>query len=231
VLCPFVAFFHLAFTQPVLPLLTYFLGTALPLLALPALEAVRPGRPAVLALPVLMGLAAQVFTFGAVLPLYWAVFIVSGAARASPSSSSSTTISALHVQAISFGLLAGALVPSACLVALRDPHVTALWQLFPLWQFIAQAAHLLVRPPSPNPNPNNPNSKAQSQSPESPPSDRGGFGWIQALYLASFIAGSSTHVSTLFSAASTWRDVFLPSVAPRMGAPPELKVVRTFLVQ
>jgi hypothetical protein len=173
-----------------------------------------------------MGLAAQVFTFGAVLPLYWAVFIVSGAARASPSSSS-TTISALHVQAISFGLLAGALVPSACLVALRDPQVTALWQLFPLWQFIAQAAHLLVRPPSPN----NSNSKAQSQSPEARSSGRGGFGWIQALYLASFIAGSSTHVSTLFSAASTWRDVFLPSVAPRVGAPPELKVVRTFLVQ
>ncbi len=125
-LCPLVAFFHLAFTPAVRPLLTYFLSTSLPLLALPALESVRSGRPAVLALSVLVGLAGQLFTVGAVLPIFWLVFILSGAARVTPSATAPTAISSAHAQAVCFGILVGAAVPSACLLALHAPHVTAL---------------------------------------------------------------------------------------------------------
>ncbi|KAF7359271.1 Citreoviridin biosynthesis protein D [Mycena sanguinolenta] len=191
-LCALVAFFHLAFTPAVRPLLTYFFSTSIPLLALPALEAVHSGRPAILALPVLLGLAGQMFTVGATLPLYWLLFILSGAAQARPAAeaSQSTMISTAHVQAVSFGIIVGAGAPS----------------LFPVWQFIAQMGHLIVRPP--------PKSGAAAN----------GFGWVQALYVASFIVGSSIHLGTL-AAATSWRDVFLPSLEPRVGVAPELKVL------
>ncbi|KAF8191411.1 hypothetical protein K438DRAFT_1970412 [Mycena galopus ATCC 62051] len=204
-LCTLVAFFHLAFTPAVFPLLTYFLGTSIPLLALPALEAVRSGRPAILALPVVLGLAGQLFTVGATLPLYWLVFILSGAAHAQPAPAASTAVSSAHAQAVSFGILVGAGVPSACLLLLVDPQVTALWQLFPLWQFIAQTGHLVVRP-------------AKSGVAAN------GFGWVQALYVAAFIAGSSLHIGTLASVPSV-RDVFLPSFEARAGVAPELKIL------
>ncbi|KAJ6500561.1 hypothetical protein C8R45DRAFT_978155 [Mycena sanguinolenta] len=199
-LCTLVAFFHLAFTPAVRPLLIYFFSTSIPLLALPALEALRLGRPAILALPVLFGLAGQLFTIGATLPLYWLLFILSR-----PAPKASTTISSAHVQAVAFGILVGAGAPSVCLLLLEDPHVTALWQFFPLWQFIAQMSHLIVRP-------------SKSGAPAN------GFGWVQALYVASFIAGSSIHLGTL-AAATSWRDVFLPSLEPRVGVAPELKVL------
>ncbi|KAJ7243399.1 hypothetical protein B0H12DRAFT_1130965 [Mycena haematopus] len=204
-LCTLVSFFHLAFTPTVRPLITYFLGTSIPLLALPALEAVRSGRPAILALPVLLGLAGQLFTIGATLPLYWLVFILSGAAHARPAPATSTAVSAAHAQAVSFAILVGAGVPSVCLLLLSDPHVTALWQLFPLWQFIAQMGHILVRPPK---------SGAAAN----------GFGWVQALYIASFIVGSSIHFGTL-AVAPSLRDVFLPSLQARVGVAPEVKVL------
>ncbi|KAJ6488520.1 hypothetical protein C8R47DRAFT_482572 [Mycena vitilis] len=205
-LCRMVSFFHLALTPTVRPLLSYFLGTSLPLLALPALESVRPNRPALLALPVLVGLAGQLFTAGAVLPLYWLLFILSGSARAAPSAS--TPLAAQHTQAVAFGLLIGAGIPSALLLTLRDPHVTALWQLFPLWQFLAQGAHLLVRP-------------ARRSGVQ--PADAG-WGWVQALYIGAFVLSSSMHVATL-AAAPSLRAVFLPSIAPRVGVAPELKAL------
>ncbi|KAJ7771632.1 hypothetical protein B0H16DRAFT_190530 [Mycena metata] len=205
-ICSFVAFFHLALTPTARPLLNYFLGTSLPLLALPALEAHRASTrgPAILSFPVLFGLAGQVFTVGAVLPLYWLIFILSGAASTTPTSS--TKISSEHAQATVFSLIIGVGVPSACLLFLRDPHVTALWQLFPLYQLIAYSGHLLVRPPQAN-------------------SSGNGFGWVQALYLSSFIVGSSTHLSTIAAAPSV-ASVFLPRTgAPGIGVAPELLVL------
>ncbi|KAJ7349127.1 hypothetical protein DFH08DRAFT_959311 [Mycena albidolilacea] len=206
-LCTLVSFFHLAFTPPVRPLLTYFLATFFPLFAIPAFEAVRTGRPIVLALPVVLGLAGQLWTIGAMIPLYWLAFILSGAASAKPSPSASSSVSSAHAQAVSFSLLAGAVAPSVSLLMLEDPYVTALWQLFPVWQLAAQAGHLLVRPAKPGPGvPAN------------------GFGWVQAFYVVTFVVGSSIHVGTLFAAPSL-RDVFLPSVAPRIGEAPELNVL------
>ncbi|KAJ7221741.1 hypothetical protein GGX14DRAFT_671134 [Mycena pura] len=118
-----------------------------------------------------------------------------------------TAVSPAHAQAVVFGLAIGAVVPSMCLLVLQDPHVTALWQLFPLWQFLAQSAHLFVR--------------RRAASPES------GFSWIQGLYIAAFMISSSTHIATL-AGSSDLRAVFLPSIAPRTNAPLELKVLDLF---
>ncbi|CAK5279442.1 unnamed protein product [Mycena citricolor] len=200
-LCGIVTFFHLALTPEVLPLLNYFLGSAFSLLALPAFESHRIGRASILGLPVLVGLSMQVFTVGAVLPLYWLVFIFSGAAERKPPNAS---VPNAHAQATVFGLVVGVGVPSACLILLRDSHVTALWQIFPVFQFIAQAAHLLVR---------------RSDT-------RSGFSWVQALYLGAFIIASSTHLATLFGLGPDVVDLkalFTPSVAPRLDVPMNLK--------
>ncbi|KAJ7221740.1 hypothetical protein GGX14DRAFT_492694 [Mycena pura] len=207
-LCEFVAFFHLALTPDARPLLSYFFGNALALLAIPAVEAFRPGCSTFLTIPVLFGLAAQVFTAGATFPIYWLAFILSGAAHRRPlAGTPSTAVSPAHAQAVVFGLAIGAVVPSMCLLVLQDPHVTALWQLFPLWQFLAQSAHLFVR--------------RRAASPES------GFSWIQGLYIAAFMISSSTHIATL-AGSSDLRAVFLPSIAPRTNAPLELKVLDLF---
>ncbi|KAJ7837085.1 hypothetical protein B0H14DRAFT_2589425 [Mycena olivaceomarginata] len=199
-LCTLVSFFHLAFTPPVRPLLTYFLATSFPLFAIPAFEAVRTGRPTVLALPVVLGLAGQLWTIGAMIPLYWLAFILSGAASAKPPLPHPPRFRArMHKPSPSASSPAPSLPPY--------PYVTALWQLFPVWQLIAQAGHLLVRPAKPEPGvPAN------------------GFGWVQAFYIVTFLVGSSIHVGTLFAAPSL-RDVFLPSVAPRIGEAPELNVL------
>ncbi|KAJ7666032.1 hypothetical protein DFH06DRAFT_984647 [Mycena polygramma] len=207
-----LSYLHLtrvALTAPTVhPLLSYFLGTSFPLLALPALEAVRPTRPALLALPVLLGLAGQVLTAGSVLPPYWLLFILSGAARAAPSLSTPRALSAQHTRAVIFALLLGAGVPSALLLARHDTYATVLWDLFPLWQFFAQTAHLFVRP-----------SRRDTVQPAN-----AGWGWVQALYIGAFVISSSVHVATLITTPSL-RAVFLPSIAPRVGAAPELQAL------
>ncbi|KAF7305140.1 Citreoviridin biosynthesis protein D [Mycena kentingensis (nom. inval.)] len=198
-ICGFVTFFHIAFTPPVRPVLHYFLENALVLLAIPALEAARPGRHYLLGLPVLYGLAMQLFTVGAVLPIYWLVFILTNTAKRT----SSTGIPSTHAQAVAFGIFIGAAVPSACLILLQDSKVTALWQLFPVWQFVAQSAHLLVR---------------RSAIHES------GFPWIQALYLCAFVVSSSIHIATLFRTADL-QGIFVPSMSPRVSASTTLQVL------
>ncbi|KAJ7063512.1 hypothetical protein C8F01DRAFT_984957 [Mycena amicta] len=199
-LCAVVAFFHLAFTPEVRPLLHYFLSTALPLLAIPSLEAARPGRRALLALPIIYGLCMQLFTAGVVLPLYWLVFILTGAHKRRPPSA----ISSRYAQAILFGLFVGVAVPSACLITLQKEKVTAFWQLFPLWQFLAQKAHLLFRPPG---------------------AHQSGFTWVQTLYVAAFIVASFTHINAIFVGKNDLNAVFVPSIAPRVGASPTLHVL------
>ncbi|KAF7305154.1 hypothetical protein MKEN_01230600 [Mycena kentingensis (nom. inval.)] len=184
-LCGFVTFFHIAFTPKVRPVLHYFFGNALVLLAIPALEAARPGRHYLLGLPVLYGLAMQLFTVP--FCLY----------------TGSSSFSQTPTNGLAFGIFIGAAVPSACLILLQDPKMTALWQLFPVWQFAAQSAHLLVR------------RSAVHGS---------GFPWIQALYICAFLVASSTHVATVFGGPDL-KHLFVPALSPRIGAQTTLQVL------
>lgn len=204
-LCGLVTFFHLTFTLEVLPFLTYFLGTTVALLAIPAFESCRNGRHSILALPVIFGLLMQLMTVGAVLPIYWLIFILTGTAQRRVAGSN-TKITSAHAQAVVFGLTIGAGIPSFCLLFLQDPHVTALWQLFPLWQFLAQSAHLLVRRPSAHP--------------------ESGYSWVCSLYIGAFIIASSTHIGTLSKGdLQSIKDIFLPSVDPLTSAAPNMIAV------
>ncbi|KAJ7168285.1 hypothetical protein C8R43DRAFT_983811 [Mycena crocata] len=205
-LCNLVAFFHHALTPEVLPLLTYMLSGAIPLLALPAVECFRNGRHFLLGFPILFGVLMQVMTAGAAMPIYWLIFIVTGAAQRRVNGEK-TTLSSAHAQAVIFGLNIGAIVPTVCLIVLADPYVTCMWQLFPLWQFLAQSFHLFVRPPSAH--------------------HEAGYSWIRALYIGAFMIASSTHVGTLAKAKtfSGIKDIFLPSFDPLTSAAPNMKVL------
>ncbi|KAJ7273123.1 hypothetical protein C8J57DRAFT_1128816 [Mycena rebaudengoi] len=208
-ICNIAFFFHLAFTPAVSPYFTYFMGTAMSLLALPALESCRNGRHSALALPVMYGMLMQVMTVGAVLPVYWLIFILTGSGRRQ-AGGEKTKISQAHAEAVIFGLVIGAAIPSICMIVLQDPYVIVAWQLFPLWQFLAQSAHLLARP--------------HSAHPES------GHISVRALYLGAFILASSIHIATLSKAGDLAgvKAIFLPSVVPLTSAAPNLQVLDLF---
>ncbi|KAJ7273017.1 hypothetical protein C8J57DRAFT_264216 [Mycena rebaudengoi] len=205
-LCGLVSLFHLALTPEALPFVATFMVSAVPLLALPAFESVRNGRPALLALPVVFGLVAQLMTVAVIWPMYWLIFILTGAAQRRPG----THISKAHAQAVVFGITSGAAVPTLCLTVLEDPYVTAVWQFFPVLQWLAQSAHLLVRHPSAN--------------------AKSGYSWIRALYIGAFMLSAATHIAALSKAQNleNIKALFLPSLVPLTSAAPNLQV-RNFL--
>ncbi|KAJ7491213.1 hypothetical protein FB451DRAFT_634557 [Mycena latifolia] len=206
-LCGLVALFHLALSPGTSPFLSYFLGTALPLLAIPALESFRRGRHSLLALPVVFGLVMQLMTVGAILPIYWLIFIITGSAQRR-AARGKTEISQEHAEGVILGLAVGAGVPSVCISLFLDPYVTAVWQFFPLLQFLIQTGYLLVR-----------RSNAKS-----------GYSSVRALYVGIFLISAVTHISSLVAAKNIEgiKALLLPSAVPLTAAPSNLQV-RDFL--
>jgi hypothetical protein len=121
----------------------YLAFTLAPIVVFMYVEATRAGRPRALSAPAAttFGLLYQLLSAGAVLPLYWAAFLLSGqAARRG-------RVDSAHAQATAFAFGVGFFIPTTLMLAWADPVVTALWQPFPLWMLLAQRFHLLVRPP------------------------------------------------------------------------------------
>lgn len=196
-LCGFVAFFHTLMT-PGAPLtfLTYFLGTAAPIIVIPAVESCRNNRSFSTAYPIIIGILCQTVTVGVTMPIYWLLFIASGAAKPKHTDSGSFIVPQAHAEAIAFGTIVGVVVPSAGLLFLADPHVTAIWQMFPVYLSIAQLAHRAIRPVSRHP--------------------YSGYNTIQVLYIGIFIISSSIHLSILWPRrgdVEALRTLFLPSIA------------------
>lgn len=175
--------------------LTYFIGIGAPLGVIPAVEGWRIGRSWLIAYPVIFGLLGQVFTIGVTMPLYWFIFVLSGGADIGKSSEpGSARVTQAHAEAIIFGIVIGAIIPSVGMLLLEDPQVTAIWQPYPIYVSIAQLAHLAFRP--------------ASKHPES------GYVTIRALYIGMFIISSSVHISTiwpLIKDLGVIQNTFLPS--------------------
>ncbi|KAJ7168332.1 hypothetical protein C8R43DRAFT_1060642 [Mycena crocata] len=207
-LCGLVALFHLALTDEVSPFLNYFMGTALPLLALMALESFRKGRHSLLAFPVVFGLVSQLITVGVTLPIYWLIFIVTGSAQRR-AVKGRTEISQPHVEGVILGLTIGAAIPSVCLSALRNPVVSAFWQGFPLWQYLVTSGHMLFRRVSPNAN--------------------SGYSWLRAFYIGVFALCAGTHIGSVAARnIEGVKALLLPSLVPLTSAAPNFQV-RDFL--
>ncbi|KAI0282169.1 hypothetical protein BGY98DRAFT_956072 [Russula aff. rugulosa BPL654] len=96
--------------------------------ALTFVEAARSGCSWLLAFPAIVGLFYQLQGAGFTFPLFW--------------------IDQARAKAALFAVLAGYALPTALMLILQDPVVTAAWQFFPAWMWVAQAAHLFIRPSS-----------------------------------------------------------------------------------
>ncbi|KAG5651279.1 hypothetical protein H0H81_009222 [Sphagnurus paluster] len=200
-LCPLVTFFHAAIDLPdAQSFLTYFIGIGAPLVAIPLIESSRAGRSLFIAYPLIFGLLSQTITVGVTFPIYWLLFIMSGGANNTNPRDAKITQS--HAEAIVFGLLIGAVIPSVGMLVLNDPQVTAMWQPYPIYVSIAQLLHLALRPPSKHPQP--------------------GYHTIRFLYLTIFLICSSVHISTIWPFirdAATIQKVYLPSTTvPEVSA-------------
>ncbi|KAF7305129.1 hypothetical protein MKEN_01228100 [Mycena kentingensis (nom. inval.)] len=199
-LCALVAFFQLTFTPEVQLHLEYFLASILPLLAFASLEAVRPERHFLLAFPIIYGFGMRLIPLGALQPIYWLIFILTGSHRRR-----TVPAGAGNARAIALGLLAGYVLPSLALFHFegRSPSLTAFWAVFALCQSLAQAAASYLLPVA----------------------STSGYRWTQALYLLTFAASSFMHITTMLSPEVDLEQMFVPSVSPRFSAPKTLQIL------
>lgn len=175
--------------------LAYFVGTGSFLVTIPVVEASRSSG-SILAFYLIWGISGQIASLGVTTAVYWLFFALSEGNRHNRVRGS-MIISQAHAEAVTFGIVIGVAVPSIGMLILNDPYVTALWQIYPIYIYVAQAAHLFFRP--------------ASQHPQS------GYRTIQVFYILSFILSSSLHFSTLWPLMNDMESLktyFLPSLSP-----------------
>ena len=175
--------------------LTYFLGNGGPFVILPIVEAYRTGQNRLLAYPLIWGLGSQIFSMGVTSTVYCFVFLLLGGVERGRKSDI-RLITQADAEAIVFGIITGAVIPTAAMLVLQDPYVTAIWQIYPAYVYIAHFLHLQIRPAS-----------QYSQS---------GYRTVQALFIGCFIISSSIHISIVWPMINdydTLRELFIPSVS------------------
>lgn len=194
-MCPLVAFFDVLINSTdTLPSLTYAIATSLPLVLLPNLEAHRRGQNYFLAYPVIFGLLSQVVSVGVIFPIYWLVFILTGGPQKTAESPLLSYTKA-RAEALIFGILVGAVIPSVAMLIMNDFHITAIWQFYPALVAVAQFLHIQFRPSS-----------------QFSPS---GNDLLRILYIGCFIISSSSHISTIWPIVADFsaiKELLVPSL-------------------
>ena len=174
--------------------LSYFFGNGIPFVILPIIEAYRTGQNRLLAYPLIWGMSSQLVTLGVTSTVYCFLFLLlDGVERGRKSNI--RLITQADAEAIVFGIIAGAVIPSVAMMVLQDPYVIAIWQLYPVYVSIAHFLHLQIRPAS-----------QYSQS---------GHRTIQALFIGCFIISSSIHISIVWPMLNDYdalRKLFIPSI-------------------
>ena len=157
VLCNLVTFFQFAIQpdedEPLPRLFTsYGLGNLLPLFAVIAIEMQRYrlsartagkwiGNPFLSSFS-LLGVIYQNVTIAITFPIYFTMAILFGSTPGRKN-----MLTKQHVEAIMFGVLMGYLIPAIGMLVLNDPHVTAIWQFFPIIVSMFKHMHLAVKRP------------------------------------------------------------------------------------
>lgn len=173
--------------------LTYAVVNAAPFIILPIVEAHRTGQHPLLTYPLIWGLASQTVSLATASTIYYFAFILFGGV-ATARKSSLRLIAQAEAEAIVFGIIVGAVIPTAVMLVLQDPYVTAIWQPYPIYVSAAQFLHLQFRPVS-----------RYSQS---------GYKTIQALFIGCFIISSSIHISIVWPMINdALRAFFIPSIS------------------
>ncbi|KAI9446645.1 hypothetical protein H4582DRAFT_1907297 [Lactarius indigo] len=193
-LCILVAFFQSNMDSEYLPFSADFLASLSPFVALTFVESTRSGRSIILAFPATMGLFYQTQGAGFFFPLFWLAVILSGHTRMSPTAA---RIDQANAEATLFAVLIGFAVPTALLVTLQDSVVTALWNFFPFWMWLAQVGHLFLRP----------SSRFHTS----------GYWTVQATFIFTFISSVISHVSAIWPARDNLvllRGLYVPPISP-----------------
>jgi hypothetical protein len=210
-LCMLVTFFQSNMASETFLFTADFLASLSPFVALTFIESTRSGRPTILAFPATLGLFYQTQGAGVVFPLYCLALILFGNASMSPAAA---RIDQAKAEATLFAVLIGFTVPSALMLTLQDPTVTALWNLFPLGMWLAQTGHLFFRP----------SSRFHTS----------GYWTVQATYIFTFIFSAISHVAVIWSAKDDLlflKSLYMPPIAPPDPAKTSIQLATHVLLQ
>ena len=195
--CPLGGFFADLFKLPEgLKFSIYVSSISLPVLLLPVFEAYRTGQSKLLKYPFLWFQICQWWTMGAIFPLYWMTFVLSGGPKLYRTRSAKSYTQA-EAEALVFGFIAGAVIPTIALLKIYDSVVLAIWMLYPIIMSVAESAHLHFRPPF--------------RYPES------GIVTLRVLFFACFILASSVHIAMvwpLFKDLDQLKEILIPAKVP-----------------
>jgi hypothetical protein len=179
-----------------MPFTAYIISSIGTIGMVPFIEAARSGRSYLLAFPILVGLLSQGITAAITLPIYWLLFVLTGAAglHLRPDNGR-TKITHAHAEALLFSAFTGVAIPSLGMLYLNDPIVTAIWQPYPVWVSISQSAHLLFRPASKYP--------------------MSGYKTTQGVFAFGFVVSALAHVSIVLPRlgdVAALKNMFIPSM-------------------
>ncbi|KAF8972479.1 hypothetical protein BDZ97DRAFT_1781212 [Flammula alnicola] len=166
--CVLVVFFHLLLESPSpMPrdFLVYLLGTGLPCVLVMLVEGYRYREQHwLLRYPTFWLLLTQVATIGMTFPFYWLLLVISRGGEAEPEVASrnqkrvtpstggmlphlASLVGPAETEALAFGLIMGAILPSAAMVTVNEPFTTWTWQFYPVYVALARTAYLqYIRP-------------------------------------------------------------------------------------
>jgi hypothetical protein len=138
-----------------------------------------------------MGLFYQVLSTGFTFPLFWLALILSGHTRLDRVTA---RVDQARAKATLFAVLAGYALPTALMLILQYPVVTAAWELFPVWMWVAQAAHLFIRPSSRH--------------------NTSGYWTVQATFIFTFISSAISHIAAIrtIKDLALLRDLYVPPI-------------------
>jgi len=191
-LCVLVTFFQSSFDPTIFLLTADFAASGVTPLALTFVEAARSGRSTVLAFPTILGLFYQTRGAGIAFPCFWLALILFGHTHLDRVAA---RIDQARAEAALFAILAGYALPTALMLTLQDPIVTAAWQFFPIWMWVAQAAYLFMIRPSSRYN-------------------TSGYWTVQATFICTFIASATSHIAVIRATndLGLLRDLYVPPV-------------------
>jgi hypothetical protein len=173
-------------------------------------EAARSGRSTLLTFPAIMAVIYQFQSAAFSFPLFWLAMILLGHTRMDRVAA---RIDQARAEAALFAVLAGYALPTALMFILQGPFVTAFWSLFPVWLWMAHAAHLFIRPSSRY--------------------NTSGYWTVQATFIFTFIASAISHIAVIWTVKdfASLRDLYVPPIVAPDPATTTLQLAAHVLLQ
>lgn len=150
-ICRIVSFFQVSMEDATLPFFIEFFASFSILATIPYIEGARHGRGRWLSLPLVVGILYQTIPVGLVMPLYWLIFILSGAANVHKQLEGTNLddfpgFEHIHGESMLVGLSAGYFPFTLLMIIKRKPTLTALWQLFPIYMTLLTRVYRYLFP-------------------------------------------------------------------------------------